>query len=542
MALTTTDFHSYFRYDFTTPYEIRFDDTTPYEIRFDDTTDYATQGVATSDVKVLIKCSTASGGEFYNNVNINTPDIAPSVSLNSAITIPLPLGNNSLPLQDAYTFTFKSYVSGVLTVTKVKTFTLNYSRPTINISMEVDCITPLLTANDDTNYTVNLVAPTIVRDFKIHYPPSLPTADVTGTGVTLSTSTFYTVANSSIEHSSSLTSTLTYDFGGGFYVADIITGSEVIKVACTGDLYDIYCCIRSQWNRYLSYEKDKSNSVQSARELAIFYQITGLANLVGLALRCTKSTHISDYVAMILKLADCDAGCSCTDGEPQLVTGLGVGGSSITVVAGKGVSVSLSGGAYTVSLSTVNIAKLAATYNTVVAAGTNISSVTSNTVVSGNVTTTTYTVNSVDTITDGLYVDVTISFSSGYVPSYVINKQKRYGTSFRSGLTDTLGFSPFIDISNIGSAADWQNNTVTMKIQNLFSGASVNYYPEVQVISERVKASKSGLTQSKRFFADIYNTDTNFFNLRFINGALGAASGTEMDVLSLLRLIFKIHA
>ncbi len=89
MALTTTDYSTYFKYNEATK-----------QVTFTDLTDYAGQGVATSDVKVLIKCETAGGGIFYNNVNIAAPDVAPSVSLDSAIVIPLPLDSGSLPLQD----------------------------------------------------------------------------------------------------------------------------------------------------------------------------------------------------------------------------------------------------------------------------------------------------------------------------------------------------------------------------------------------------------------------------------------------------------
>lgn len=530
MALVTTDFNSYFRYDF----------TAPYEIRFDDITDYAGQGVALADVDVLIKCETASGGIFYNNVNLASPDIDPNVSLSSAITIPLPL-SGGLPLQDVYTFTFYSYVSSVLTVTKVKTFTLDYSSPTIEIGMEVDCITPLLSATDETSYTINGITPTIVRDFKIHYPPSVPTADVTGTGASVTTSTFYTVADSTIEHSSSLTSTLVYNFTGGFFVADEVTGSEVIQVACTGDLCDIYCCIRSQWSRCENLRGE--NSVEEMKQLAIFHKVCDLAQMVGLALKCGKSTHISDYVSQILLLTNCDAGCSCNDGEPQLVTGLGVNGSSVTVAAGTGVSVSLAGSEYTVSLSSVNVAKLAATYNTVVAAGTNISSVTSNTVVAGNVTTTTYTVNATDTIVQSLFIRVTISLSAGNMPVYVIDYIDKYGTIFTDTVTDILGISPLIEYVNAVDVPSWQTNYAQLKIQNFFTGGAVDYYPEVHLVQERVIGAKSSLSASKRFLTDILTINASDFRVRFITSTLSAAIGADLDrSLSQFTLIIKLHA
>jgi hypothetical protein len=404
--------------------------------------------------------------------------------------------------------------------------------------MVVDCITPLLSATDESSYTVDGVTPTITRAFAIHYPPSTPTADVTGTGATLSTDTFYTVANSTVEHSSSLTSTLEYNFTGGFYVTDEVTGSEVIQVSCDGDLCDIYCCIRSQWNRYMLLKG--KNNVLAANELAIFYQITSLAEMVGMALKCGKSTHISDYVTEILKLANCDAGCSCTDGTPQLVTGLGVNGSSITVVAGTGVSVSVAGSAYTVSLSSANVAKLAATYNTIVAAGTNVTSVTSSSSTVSNVTTTTYTVNATDTVVESFFARVTFTFSSGNVPTYTLDSVKTYGTTFTDAVTDFGGGLPIIENMNDGSAIAWQGSYVELKVQNFFTGAAADYYPEITVVQERTVGGKASISSTKKFIADIFTLNSSDFRVRFVNP--NTAIGRSMDVLSSLTLIIKIQA
>lgn len=535
MALSTLNFSTDFRYDLATK-----------QLEIIDLTDYPANGVSDANVTVVIKAETASGGIFYNNVNHAAPDIDPDVSTTNAITIPLPL-SGGLPLQDSYTITleYKDTTGAPYTVTEAKSFTLNYASPTVDLSMDVDCITPRLTVTDNTNYTVNNVAPSVVRAMAIHYPPSVPTADVTGTGSTLYTATFYTVANSTVEHSSSLTSTLSYDYGSEFYVTDSVTGSEVVQVSCSGDLCDIYCCIKSQWDRYMAVKG--KNSVLEQSELAIFYKITSLAEMVGMALKCGKSTHISGYVTEILKLANCDAGCSCTDGTPQLVTGLGAGNSDVTVAAGTGVSVNLAGSEYTVSLTTANIAKLAATYNTVVAAGTNISSVSSASVTSGNVTTTTYTVNATDTITEGLYVELLVTPSPGGLPSYSIVNQKEYGTTFGT-LTDS-GLSEFLSIQNIGSAADWQNNYVDFKFQNFFSGGAVAYYPELAMIKEYpvfksgIESASAILSSTKRFIPDIYSKSASTFSVRMINSTSRPSLGSEIDSSSSqFTLIIKIQA
>lgn len=539
MALTTVDFDGKFRYDLATK-----------QVTFTDTTDYAAQSINKADVTVVIKAETSGGGVFYNNTNHGVPDIDPDVSLDSTIVIPLPLDGSGLPLQDDYTFTLEwQETSGVpYEVTKVKTETLSYSSPTVDISMDVDCITPRLTATDDSNYTVGGITPAIVRAFAIHYPPSVPTADVTGTGSSVYTSTFYTVADSTVEHSSSLTSTLTYDLTNGIYIEDSVTGSKVIQVSCDGDLCDIYCCIRSQWNRYQA-AKGNNNDVLALSELKKFQEITSLAQMVGTALKCGKSTHISGYVSEILRISDCDAGCSCSDGTPQLVTGLGAGNSDVTVAAGTGVSVNLAGSEYTVSLSTENINKLASTYNSVVTAGTNVSSVTSSSNTTGNVTTTTYVVNATDTVVESTFVEVLITFNVGAVPSYSVTAQKQYGTTF-AAITDAIGINPILNIENDGSVTAWQQNFNSIIVQNFFSGSSTDYFPEVVSVEEQswLKGVRSTSLISSTInngakvgIVDIYDKNADNFKIRFINPGKMLGSDLENKLYS-VKLIIKIQA
>lgn len=535
MALTTVTYDSFFRYDLATK-----------QLKFTDTTDYVSQGTAEADVTIVIKVESPISGIIYNNTNHSLPDIDPDISRDSTITIPLPLDGSGNPEQGLYTVTlqYKDTGGSPVTINEPKTFTLSYTSPVIDISMEVDCFAPLLSATDETAYTRSGITPSIVRAFEINYPASMQLAPVTGTANVLTTSTFYYVTGESIEHSSGLTSTLTYDFTGGFYLIDEVSGSEFIGVSCPADLCDIYCCLRSQYLRYKSALT--TNTVKATQELAKLNQILGLAELVGLSIRCSKAAQASQYVADILEIANCDSGCSCSDGQPQLVTGLGIGGASVVVDAGTGISISaVTGGGtttYTVSLSSTNVTKLANISATIVSAGSNVTVTPSSPVTIGGIPTITYSVAATDTVVESLFVEVGFAFQSGSVPSYTLNSQKKYGTVFRSGLTDALGIVPFIEVSNVGAAIDWQNNTVTMKVQNFFSGGSVDFYPEVQVVVERARSAKSGLTQSKRFLADIYNIDSDYFNLRFINGSLGAASGAEMDGLVSLKLIFKLQA
>ena len=530
MALSTVQYSSYFHYDEATK-----------QIKFTDSTDYASQGTSAANVTVVAKVESPSG-VFYNNPNHGAPDIDPDVSLDSVNLITLPLDGSGLPEQGLYTITLE-YQDLVVpaTVVDVKTFTLDYSSPTVNIDMSVDCITPLLTATDDSAYTINGVSPTVVRDFKIHYPPSTPTADVTGTAASLNTQVFYTVANSTVEHSSSLTSTLTYLFDAAnlIYVIDEVTGSEFIQVACDGDICDIYCCLRSQWNRYTN----ASNTTTAQKELAKFEKIVALSSLVGNAVRCGKNTHISDYVSEILKIAECDAGCSCDDGKPQLVTGLAVNGNNVIVDAGAGVSVTaVSGGGsttYTVSLTTANVNKLAATYNSVVSAGTNISSVTSNSVTSGDVTTITYTVNAIDTVVDSQFVRVGFTINPSSVPTIAISSQKQYGSAFTT--VNQTGGTEFVKNENDASFSDWETKFTEFTVSN-FGTVGSNFFPEVEVANIDLKVKGNSLSYKNLLQAHIISMGSDTFTIRFSDQDGSPVNGKEVQNYDSLDLIFKIHA
>lgn len=527
MALTTAtiDFDANFRYDLATK-----------QLIVTDTTDYATAGVATSDVTVIIKAETAGGGIFYNNVNHAAPDIDPDVSLDSTIVIPLPLDGSALPVHDNYTVTLEwQDTTGVAyEVTKAKTFTLDYVSPTVELSMEVDCLSPQLSTTDETNYTIDGIDPSITRAIAIHYPPSVPTADVTGTGAVLTTSSFYTVADSTIEHSSSLTSTLIYDFGGGFIVYDEVTGSEVIQVACEGDVCTIYCCFKTLYNKYIA-TKGKNNVLEQDAYYKMILAST-LAQYAFTAIRCGKSSDVSTYISTLLEIADCNAGCGCDDGTPQLVTGLGVSASSITVTAGTGITVVAAAGNYTVSLSSTNIAKLAAMYNTVVAAGTN-TSITSASVTAGGVTTTTYTVNATDTVPDILLVEYRIEFSITNVPTITEVLSDLYGANL-----DISALSLVND--NNTSAGDWQSNLNSFTLSSFFSGAPTNYYPEIVSMEEVFYGRTIGVYAPKQVNVDIYRKTPTNFRFRFTDAYNGGnLLGREINnKITSIKLIIKINA
>jgi hypothetical protein len=326
------------------------------------------------------------------------------------------------------------------------------------------------------------------------------------------------------------------------YVIDEVTGSEVIAVACDGDLCDIYCCIRSQWNRYL--DAKNISTTAATIELEKFKQITSLAEMVGIALRCNKSSHVSAYVTEILRIAECDAGCSCADGTPALVTGLAVTGDTVVVAAGTGIDVGLvSGGGtntYTVNLEAANVTKLANMRNAVVAAGTNISSVGTADATVGGILQRTFTVNATNTFTPATYARVTMTMLSANVPTYAITTQSQTGTTFQS-VSQGMG-SDFVSNNNNGSFGDWTTKLTDFTIDNFFTAGGVAYFPEVQVanITKSTAGDKTSWLNDLR--AEVVSMSTTDFDIRFTDQSGNPVNGLHLQDYATIDLIFKIQA
>jgi len=280
------------------------------------------------------------------------------------------------------------------------------------------------------------------------------------------------------------------------------------------------------------------------KELSIFGQITNLASMVGNAVLCGKTTHVGDYVAEILRLANCDAGCSCNDGTPQIVTGLAVNGNNVIVDAGTGLAVtSVTGGGtttYTVALSSVNINKLAATYNTVVAAGTNVDSVTVATVTVSDVITKTYTINVSSTVPEESLSRVKFVINAAAVPTITVENQKEYGSTF-----DTLvqtGGSEFVLNNNVASFADWTTKSTSFTIGNFFSGSAVDYYPEVKEVNIVKPTAGDAISWVKDISVDIITMSASEFALRFTDKNGNPVNGAYLQNYTSFELIFKIEA
>lgn len=296
--------------------------TTPKKFIFVDTSDYAGQSISTSDVNGCFKITSPSGVVIYNNSDFDNADcdIRVFISTTNQTTISLPLDGAGDVETGDYTIEYSVYNKITLeTYTVTNTYTYSFTAPTVEITQVSNCITPLFTSTDSTDYTVNETLPTIVRTHTLYYPNGSAGqgSPETGSGVTLTTSDFYNGTQTT-----TISSVLTYTFDDGLIVVTTVTGSQEFVVDCTW-ICAIYCCIRSLEQQMETLRTTGSNDLLY-RELTLkFAQVMGLVTLVKTAIECGKSDDVNDYLTTIKDIANCTDDCSCDGTTPSLVTGLG---------------------------------------------------------------------------------------------------------------------------------------------------------------------------------------------------------------------------
>lgn len=400
---------------FTTQFNLT---ATPKVFSFTDTSDYAGQGIALINVNGVFKITSPSGIVIYNNTDWSDIgcDIKRSTSDQNLHTIQLPLGTNGFPEVGVYTIVYTIYDNDLETYSSVtNSYTYDYTRPVVCISQTVDCISPLFTSTDITDYTVNNVIPSITESHTLSFPVGSGLTPVNSTGLVISVG-FAQFANGT--QTTEIESALTYTFPDGLIVYDIVTGIQEVVVDCT-DTCGIYCCVRSieqQMNSAMT------TNVTRYEELThLFTQIMSLVGLVSLARTCNKGADISGYLNLIKSLAHCTDDCSCGT-TPSLVTGLGglindvvvqSGGEPITVTAVTAGSTTT----YTIYFSAALLSIINSLYNTEIVAGDNITVTES---IAGILRT--YTINGLrTTVSAGSGITVTPGATVAGVTNYVVS-------------------------------------------------------------------------------------------------------------------------
>lgn len=416
----------------TTPtWDTTFDlSSTTKKFSFTDTTDYVTAGIVLTGVRGVFEITTPSGVVIYNNTSYGAgSDIVANLSLDNAILIPLPNLANQAPEQGVYTITYTVQITDgtnpVYYITDTDTYDFTYTSPTVVIVPQVDCIQPLFTVTDDTDYVVNGITPTNSRTITLEYPAnSGGTPFSNTTSATITTDEFYNGLQAT-----TVQSILEYEYDTNFFIADTVEGTKSINVDCSY-VCQLYCCLKS-----LNARKENARGVNNVlfEELEYqFSQVMGLLELLFLAIDCGKQEDANALITKIKTIAECTDDCSCTDGTPSRVQGLGIQNVNVSVVSG-GAPISVTsatlGGitTYTISLSPSIVTQLTTMYNTVVSAGTGIS-VTDSGIISG---VRTFTVNSsAAALKDAMWFKCLFEFTSASTMTLTISDTQIIGTDW----------------------------------------------------------------------------------------------------------------
>lgn len=494
MALTTVDFKTTFQLD-----------QDPKTFEFVDQSDVVSQGVALADATSVFKITDPLSNVIYNNTDHGNPDIAHDVSLINSITILLPLDGSGNVLQGEYTIDCEVQDAGGAPdkVSVQKKFTLAYSSPTIDLQLTADCLQPLLSSQDNTAYRVSGVDPDITRDHKILYPPSTGQADLVGVGPLLETNILFTVKGSTLQHTSTLTSDLIYDFGNDFFVTDSISGEDPNDVACDAQLCDIYCCVRAEYNRHTS--NLNVNASEANTHLANFIQMTSLMEQIEVAQSCGKGEDISEYVDRILKLGNCEAGCDCDDGTPQLVVGLGGGTGGFIVESGGApviVTSTVNGNITTffVSLDPAFVTKVNNSFNSNVVSGTDTTVVE---VVNPDGSKT-YTVNATQApIVSILSFLVDINMDGG-LPTVTVSKAVVQGPAFQDPVVT----------NEVTPVADFLAQNTNFLIDDVWlSQGTKEFKPDIHIID---KTSLSAVQSPQNVLVEMFDNNSTDISFRFV--------------------------
>ena len=301
---------------FTTTFNLS--ETAPL-MQFEDTSDYVGQGLTTADMYGAFKIVAPSGTTVYNKgipsaINF---DIENGVVRTNVDEILATLGTDGFPEVGTYTITYKVFNSDNSDIyTQINKVTYNYERPELEITQTVNCVLPLFTSTDVTDYEVNGVEPEITEEHTIYYPNGSAGqgSPETGTSTVLSTSTIYTGG----DYTTTITSELVYEFPTCIIV-DTLTGSQSIYVDCK-DACVVYCGIRKLEQQMMTYAR--TNQTLYSQTTALFSQVMGIVGLIMLANRCGKSEDVAQYLLDIKALGNFTDDCGCGTNEPTLFLGL----------------------------------------------------------------------------------------------------------------------------------------------------------------------------------------------------------------------------
>ncbi len=420
-------------FSFTTTFKLNASVAPVKRFVFTDTTNINTIITDGGYVYETFSIVSPGGTTIYNNLdNWGTPDINRATSAVNLIDIALPLNPDGSVVQGQYTITMHTkynVVNGGSTVgyaTTINTYNVCYTSPVVCINESVNCVSPLFTVTDITNYTVCDVIPTITRTLTAYPPQGSGGSTLVTSSAEIQTGTFYSGANQA-----TVSTILSYTCADGLIIQDTVTGQKAIIVDCTW-VCRISCCLRA-FNTRMNTDKLTNQALYQQDTVTagvVAFKLAAAFNLIS----CGKEADATAMLTEIQVLLNCTDDCNCGDTAPALVTGIGGGGSgAISIVDSCGSPITVTPvtvgdtTTYTICFDSALVTKINASYNSVVTAGSDNVTVTPTTVGS----TTTYEV-AVDIPKDYISFNLSLAFSGTNTVTPTISKVNIQGTTFQS--------------------------------------------------------------------------------------------------------------
>lgn len=505
MALTSTDFNISFDLSVTNP-----------EFVLTDVTDYASQSVALSDIIGKLKVTAPSGVVYngtsdvdgnvsrINGTTILVPllsDGTPEVGL---YTFEYTATASSVSVSKVKTFQY-SYVkptetneatsdclSPELTGKDTTNYLVNAITPSdrFNISavsivdntfsiageksafvVQGDTFSVINSTGNNGDYTVTGVEYDKTTDNTVISVASVTDATVDGTLVTRKTTLFYPSVlqlNPLVGYEKSISTNSFYsqtheflfntkgywDYGNGIKIVDSFSSTKEIDVECDVRLCDIFCCVNATFNEYMKYKCVNKTLADIALER--YTIVTSHLASLRTAFECGDSAAVDSLTTQIKEVAQCNDDCSCTDGDPTPITGLGGSGTVVVQSGGNGVEVAS------------NVVGNTTTYTLTLS-----QSVLDDIAAAGSVTTITSSDSSIDVVAtpsgSDIAYDIRIPASTPVIPPREI-------MAFRVNLDITAGVPNYSSsISNIVIQNQSNFNETTVSISDPDSGAPSHY-------------------------------------------------------------------
>lgn len=238
---------------------------------------------------------------------------------------------------------------------------IDFTFPVINLTYSVNCVTPLLSSTDATDYTIQGATASVTRSHEVAAPPNVDPTVYSGSDVTIIVPQFYAPTT----YQATLTSDVVWDFGGGITISAQLTASQPIQTVCENWICDMFCCLNNLYNQWVSLEGTNSGEAKSyfnRWQLGVL-----IVDMIKNAYDCGEGVVVNGLVNKFYEKTGCTQNCGCSDNSvPTLVQGLGqVGNIVYSLSSGDSyVTVSTTTGnnsvAWSVSLSPAALALLTA--------------------------------------------------------------------------------------------------------------------------------------------------------------------------------------